>query len=293
MARASTQRKRRTRPPTQRSAKSAEDLIFFPKLRRRAKWVFLLLAIAFGGGFLIFGVGAGGSGIGDYVADLLNRPVSTDGPGLEEAREAVAENPENAQARLALARAAQREGQIDEAIGAYERYRAIRPRDEDALRSLSALYGQKVAEAQRRAAVATNEAQEASLPQTFAPEDSPFLQEITGNAISERVSARAEARAQAANAEAQRLSNLQLDIYRDLILLVDDEPLLFLQLAQASENAQDYESAVAAYEQFLELAPNNPNAEQIEQRVDALKTFIEQTGGGGTGDGSTGGSAGG
>ena len=51
------------------------------------------------------------------------------------------------------------------------------------LRSLAALYGQKVAEAQQNAAVATNAAQEASLPQTFAPEDSPFLQEITGNAI--------------------------------------------------------------------------------------------------------------
>jgi tetratricopeptide (TPR) repeat protein len=266
--------------------------MFFPKLRRRAKWVFLLLAIAFGGGFLIFGVGAGGSGIGDYVADLLNRPVSTDGPGLEDAREAVAENPQSAEARLDLARAAQREGQVDEAIGAYERYRAIRPRDEDALRSLAALYGQEVAEAQRRASIATNDAQEASLPQTFAPDDSPFVQEITGNAISERVSAQAEARAQAANAEAQRLSNLQIGVYRDLTLLVDDDPLLYLQFAQASENAQDYASAVAAYEQFLELAPNNPNAEAIEQRIDALNTFIEQTGGGGTGDESTGGSTG-
>ena len=267
--------------------------MFFPKLRRRAKWVFLFLAIAFGGGFLIFGVGAGGSGIGDYVADLLNRPVSSEGPGLEDAREAVAENPGDPQARLDLARAAQREGQIDEAIAAYERYRTIRPRDEDALRSLAALYGQKVAEAQRRAAVASSQAQEASLPQTFAPEDSPFLQEITGNAISERVTARAEARAQAASTEAQRLATLQLAVFRDLTLLADDDPLLFLQFAQASENAQDYESAVAAYERFLELAPNNPNAEQIEQRIEALKTFIQQTGGGGTGDQGTGGSAGG
>ena len=266
--------------------------MFFPKLRRRAKWVFLLLAIAFGGGFLIFGVGAGGSGIGDYVADLLNRPVSTDGPGLEDAREAVAETPDDPQARLDLARAAQREGQVDDAIGAFESYRALRPQDEDALRSLAALYGQQVAEAQQRAAVATNEAQEASLPQTFAPDDSPFVQEITGNALSERVSARAEARAQAANEDAQRLSQLQLDVYRDLTLLVDDDPLLFLQFAQASENAQDYVSAIAAYEQFLEIAPNNPNAEQIEQRIEALRAFTEQTGGGGTGDAPTGGSDG-
>lgn len=263
--------------------------MFFPKLRRRAKWVFLLLAIAFGGGFLIFGVGAGGSGIGDYVADLLNRPVSADGPGLEDAREAVADKPNNPEARLDLARAAQREARVDEAIGAYESYRAMRPEDEDALRSLAALYGQKIAEAQRRAAIASNEAQEASLPQLFAPEDSPFLQEITGNAISERVSSRAEARAQTAGAEAQRLARLQLDVFSDLTLIVEDDPLLFLQFAQASENAQDYESAIAAYEQFLDLAPNNPNAEQVEQRIEALKLFAQQQAGGGSGDASTGG----
>jgi tetratricopeptide (TPR) repeat protein len=291
MARASTQRKRRTRPPAQRSAKSAEDLMFFPKLRRRAKWVFLLLAIAFGGGFLIFGVGAGGSGIGDYVADILNRPVSADGPGLEDAREAVADKPNNPAARLDLARAAQREARVDEAIGAYESYRAMRPEDEDALRSLAALYGQRIAEAQRRAAIASNEAQEASLPQTFAPEDSPFLQEITGNAISERVSSRAEARAQTAGAEAQRLARLQLDVFADLTLIVEDDPLLFLQFAQASENAQDYESAIAAYEQFLDLAPNNPNAEQVEQRIEALKLFAQQAAGG-SGDAPPGGSDG-
>jgi tetratricopeptide (TPR) repeat protein len=254
--------------------------MFFPKLRRRAKWVFLLLAIAFGGGFLIFGVGAGGSGIGDYVADLLNRPVSSAGPSLEDAREAAAERPNDPEARLDLASAAQREGQVDEAIGAYERYRTLQPRDEDALRSLAALYGQQVAQAQERAAVASSEAQEASLPQTFAPQDSPFVQEITGNPISDSVSSRAQARADAANAEVQRLARLQIDVFSDLTLIARDDPLLFLQFAQASENAQDYESAVAAYESFLDLAPNNPNAPQIEERIKALEAFVEQSGGG-------------
>ena len=252
--------------------------MFFPKLRRRAKWVFLVLAVFFGGGFLIFGVGTGaGSGIGDYFADLLNRPISTQGPALEDAREAVAERPNDPEARLDLARAAQREAQIDEAIAAYESYRAMRPRDEDALRSLAALYGQQIAQAQERAAVASGEAQEASLPRTLAPQDSPFLQEVLGNSITDSIST-----------EAQRLSSLQLDVYQDLTLLADDDPLLWIQFAQASENAQDYESAVTAYERFLELAPNNPNAEQIRERIDALEVISGQGGGGGSGSGSDG-----
>lgn len=247
--------------------------MFFPKLRRRAKWVFLLLAVFFGGGFVIFGVGAGGSGIGDYIADLLNRPVSTGGPSLEDAREAVAERPNDPEARLDLARAAQREAQVGEAIAAYERYRTMVPRNEDALRSLAALYGQEIAQAQERAAIASGQAQEASLPRTFAPQDSPFLQEISGNRISDSISSQAQARASVASAEAQRLSGLQLDVYQDLTLLVDDDPLLWIQFAQASENAQDYESAVTAYERFLDLAPNNPSAEQIEERIKALEAI--------------------
>jgi tetratricopeptide (TPR) repeat protein len=266
--------------------------MFFPKLRRRAKWVFLFLAIAFAGSFVFFGVGAGGSGIGDYLSDLLNRPVATDGPNLEDAREAVQEKPNDPQARLDLATAAAREGELDEAIAAYERYRTMRPDDADALRSLASLYAQKIGEAQDRANIASNEAAEASLPKTFAPDDSPFLQEILGNEITDSVSAQAEARAQAANAEVQSNAILQQNVLADLTELVDDEPLLFLQYAQAAETAQDYETAITAYEAFLEKAPNNANAELIEQRVESLKVIagVDQ---GGTGDDAAGGSGGG
>jgi tetratricopeptide (TPR) repeat protein len=266
--------------------------MFFPKLRRRAKWVFLFLAIAFAGSFVFFGVGAGGSGIGDYLSDLLNRPVATDGPNLEDARAAVQENPDDPEARLDLATAAAREGEVDEAIAALERYRTMRPEDADALRTLASLYGQKIGEAQTRADIASSEAAEASLPKTFAPEDSPFLQEILGNEITDSVSAQAQARAQAANAEVQSNAILQQNVLADLVELVDDEPLLLLQYAQAAETAQDYPTAVEAYEEFLDKAPNNPNAELIEQRIESLKVIagIDQ---GGTGDDAAGGSGGG
>ena len=263
--------------------------MFFPKLRRRAKWVFLFLAVAFGGSFIFFGVGAGGSGIGDYLSDLLNRPIGGDAASLEDAREAVQERPNDPEARLELAQAAQREGELDEAIAALERYREMKPEDADALRTLAALYGTQIAEAQQEATVASGEAAEASLPSTFAPSDSPFLQELLGNPISESISNQANARASAANAEVQSLSALQLAVFAELTELVTDEPLLFLQYAQAAETAQDYTSAISAYEQFLEIAPNNPNAEQIRERIDTLETISGVAGdanGGGSGDDS-------
>ena len=46
-----------------------EDTMFFPRLRRHAKWMFVLLALVFALGFVVFGVGAGGTGIGDIFRD--------------------------------------------------------------------------------------------------------------------------------------------------------------------------------------------------------------------------------
>ena len=179
--------------------------MFFPKLRRRAKWVFLFLAIAFAFSFVFFGVGAGGSGIGDFLSDFLNDEPATGAPSLDDAQKAVAENPNDPQAQLDLARAAQAEGDVQLAVSAFEQYRTMKPKDADALRSLAALYGRQIADAQQRAAIASNAAAEASLPNTLAPQDSQLLQEITQNRLTQAVSARAEARASTANSEVQRL----------------------------------------------------------------------------------------
>ena len=79
MARSSTKSRKRATPPARRPASSAEDLMFFPKLRRKAKWVFAFIALAFGLSFVVAGVGSGfGSGIGDYLSELFNRQPGTD-----------------------------------------------------------------------------------------------------------------------------------------------------------------------------------------------------------------------
>ena len=47
-------------------------MLFFPRLRRQAKWVFLALAIVFAGGFIFFGVGSGSQGLGDIFQGNTN-----------------------------------------------------------------------------------------------------------------------------------------------------------------------------------------------------------------------------
>ena len=58
--------RRRRRAQSAAPTHVAEKTMFFPKLRRQAKWVFVFLALVFALGFVVFGVGSGGGiGLGD------------------------------------------------------------------------------------------------------------------------------------------------------------------------------------------------------------------------------------
>jgi tetratricopeptide (TPR) repeat protein len=272
MARAQAQRRRRRAPShAQRSARSAEDLMFFPKLRRRAKWVFLLLAIAFGIGFVAFGVGTGvgGTSIGDVLRDIIGQQNATE--SLDDAKKKAAENPKDADAQLAYANALQARGRTQEAITALEAYTSLQPKDTDALRQLANLWGSIAAKARQDQQVATNQANLASVGSSIAAPDSAFLREVDQNRIAQALASQASVRASAAQQRAQASSARQQRVYESLTLLIPDDPSIFLSLGLAAQAANDIQSAIAAYEQFLELAPNDPSAAQVKQQVEFLK----------------------
>ena len=61
--------------------------MFFPKLRRQAKWVFIFLALSFAVGFVVFGVGSGGgAGLGDL---LQGSSGGTSGPSVSDAQKKI------------------------------------------------------------------------------------------------------------------------------------------------------------------------------------------------------------
>src|SRR5918999_5000525 len=96
MARADRRRTQRARAaPVARRPVAIEDPMFFPRLRKQAKWVFLFLALAMGLGFVAFGVGAGGIGIGDVFRDAAGGEGI---PSVSEAGPRVAEGPRHLEA---------------------------------------------------------------------------------------------------------------------------------------------------------------------------------------------------
>jgi tetratricopeptide (TPR) repeat protein len=245
--------------------------MFFPKLRRKAKWVFLLLAIAFGVGFVAFGVGTGvgGTSIGDVLRDIFSSSSSS-GQDLDSLREDAAKSPKDPSAQIAYANALQAAGQTAAAVAVLQKYTTANPKDADALRQLAGLWGAQATRAQNEAQAAAVVAAQATAGQTQAPTDSPFLQQVQGNKIAEVISTDANNRATAANTRAQNAYREAAKVYQDLTLLTPDDPNVFLQLGVASQSANDIDAAITAFKQFLALAPDDASAPLVKQQLKIL-----------------------
>lgn len=244
--------------------------MFFPKLRRHAKWMFVFLALVFGLGFVVFGVGSDqGTGIGDLFRD---GGVASDSPSVSEARESVQANPNSAEAQRDLASALTIEGETSEAIVALTRYTELRPRDENAFRELAGLHlteGNRLQQdaelAQLRANYLTggsNFSERLELPNGAALEPDPIVQAVTTEssaAVNAAYSAAQTAYASAATA------------YEQVARLVPNDPNVQLELAQTAQRSGDTPRAVAAYERFVKLAPDHPSAPIVRRAIRQLK----------------------
>ena len=247
--------------------------MFFTRLRRHAKWMFVFLALVFGLGFVIFGIGSDqGTGIGDILRDGGGQ--SSDAPSVSEARENVRENPNDLGAKRELATALEEEGRTEEAIDVLEVYVARqKPVDEDALRELAGLH---LANATRLA----QDAQEVQLRGQYLTFGSTFSNPLQLNdegttlgpdPIDEAITTYLSAQVNEAYTKAQTSFTDAVAAYERLAKVVPDDPNVQIDLAQAAQQAGDVTKAIAAYERFIELAPDDPSAPIVKQQIEQLK----------------------
>jgi len=244
--------------------------MFFPRLRRHAKWMFLFLALAFGLGFTLFGVGAGGIGIGDAFRDAAGGEGI---PSVSDAEQRVLDNPKDAEAFKDLATAHQAEGDIDDAIEALQSYVSLRPKDADALRELAALHLQQSTDAQERAQIyqyrSAYLAPGGIRDTIFQLKGSP----LTPDPITNAVSTRYENEIALASSEVEAASAAAVEQYKKLAALQPNDPSVQLELAQAAQSANDIATVIAAYEAFLKLAPDDPTAPEVKRLLEQFKQF--------------------
>ena len=265
-----------TRGGAKRStAPSIEDTMFFPRLRRHAKWMFVFLAVALGGGFVLFGVGAGGTGVGD----ILRGGGSSGVPSISSATKKTEKNPQDIQAWKDLSTALQTKGKIQEAIDAQNHVVALAPKDTDALRELAALNLSQVTAKQQEAQLAQIRAAYAGAGQSFPGSLlSPTGQSLLDDRISVVLNTQASSAVQKLVGEAQAASAQAVTAYKQIVKLTPNDPNVQLELAQAAQQASDTATAIAAYKTFLKLAPDDPNASVVKQQLKQLRQTSASSG---------------
>ena len=245
--------------------------MFFPRLRRQAKWMFVFLALTFGLGFVFFGVGGNLPGTG--VADIFRGNAPADGQvSASEARDRIEDNPNNAAAYEQLANALMTEGKTDEATSALETYVRMRHRDTDALSQLAGLYLSRATQLQGEVGEAQLALGEATAPSLFSPGlTGANGQEIAPDRISEARTAEANQRYTDAYTRMQAAFTKAVDAFKRVAKVSPNDSTVQLQLAQAAESSGDIPTAVAAYRRFLELAPDDSSAALVRQRIEQLR----------------------
>jgi len=254
--------------------------MFFPRLRRQAKWMFVFLAVVFGLGYVIFNVGGTVQGVG--LGDLFqNLGQDTAGPSAGEARDKIKDNPNDPQGYYDLATALQRDGKNDEAITPLERYVKLKPRDRSALSLLAGLYLTQARRAQDDAARAQSELTEVTGGDLFTPgATSQFGQQFGQGQITQLLSTDITQRLSQAYTTAQEAYKNATKTYRKLVAAVPDDeeanqPSMFLQLAFAAQSANDLKAAIAAYKRYLVVAPDSPNETGVREQIKQLRAALK------------------
>lgn len=238
-------------------------------MRRQAKWIFAILAVVFAGSFVAFGVG---SEVPGGIADILQGRAPTTGPSVEEAQEKVDANPRDPEALRELATALQAEGRPDDAIPILERYSRLRPQDEDALRELASLHIARAGRIRNEVQAAQIRAAQLTPGAEFAlPPTTPLGQALADRPIQEAVNQTAQSGLAEELRQLEAAYRAAKELYQRLVVLDPDNPTLQLQLADASLNANDTTTAVAAYRRFLELAPDDSRAPLVKQEIERLE----------------------
>jgi hypothetical protein len=278
MARGAAQAKRKpAKPPPKRkrAAPTYEQAMFFPRLRRQAKWVFVFLALVFGVGFVAFGVGSGSTGISDILRGNFFGGGNSTGSRIKDAQKKIKLNPKDRSAYLQLSALYQQNGKIPQAITTLEQA----PSNYDVLSSLAGLYSgqaQQALNAYQNARVAIGQAN--ATPFDLGTLSQAFSQDLLAQSLQSNLSQAQSAalaalqkvvtsyrRAASAASDAASEAGAQLQIASAAVQA--------LQLGQAS----DIRIAIAAYKRYLKLEPGGAGATQVRRILVQLRAALPKS----------------
>jgi len=243
--------------------------LFFVRMRRSAKPMYVILAVLFAATFAFLGVGSGSSGL-DQLFSGLNI-FHHSGTSISSAEKATVKHPSDPASWRKLATAYESHNETDAAITALQQYTALKPKDVQAWNELAGL--------QMSAAESlVNDYENAYESEQLAAPSTPLLPKATsafGKALGR--SPIEQAQATTLNATVSNLATQTQTAYTNAVAsykrvakLQPQSANAQFQLAQAAQTAGDDPTAVAAYKAYLKLDPASSTAAQVKQLIKSL-----------------------
>jgi cytochrome c-type biogenesis protein CcmH/NrfG len=276
---ASAQRKRRPKPdPKQsKSAPAWEEQLFFSRLRRHAKIVYVLLALVFVFSFVLLGVGSGSNGISDALQGFFGRNTgSSVGSQIDDKQQAVARSPQDVSLYLDLAGLYQSDNQEAKALATLRKARQVAPKDLDVINRIASIYGGQAGRAadNYRAVYAVYTQNVTNAPGLDT--NSPLGQALTSDPYSQALQTQLNGAYSKVTSAYQKVAG----VYKQAAQVAkgtSEEPNALLQWASAAQSANDVPTAIVAYKRFLDVAPDNANAPAVRQTLAQLQASVGQT----------------
>ncbi len=229
--------------------------------------------------FVFLGVGAGGSGVGDYLADLFGSGPSTDTPSVSDARAKV-EDESRTTSRLGASSPprSRPKDRSPAAIPHLERFTEGRPEDADALSTLAALYGTRAQEQQAELAAGSGRRFGVGLLVGDHRPLEPARRKLLGADHTARTGEDRHSRQRAHPRDDVDLHEAGRHLGAPHGASARrGEPLPSARAGEFFAGATD--EAITAWEEFLELAPDDPNAPLVRRQSRALKANAPPDGG--------------
>jgi cytochrome c-type biogenesis protein CcmH/NrfG len=253
--------------------------MLFEKIRRTQKPVFIVLALMFGMGFVFLGVGSGTGGMNPL--DIFTNGGGS-GSGISDLSSKVKDNPKDATSWLALARAYQTNSQLTSALGAYQAYLSLKPKDPNVLIEAASLYDTYAAQQTQSAAGAQAKLQALQAMQSgtavsglkFANQFSPSL----------LVQMEAPYQTQVSQVQAQARGSLSqaASLWQRAADLQPTDSTLWRALAQDALQTQNYAGAVKAIKQVIKLEPGSQDHKQLVAYLKQLEPLAKSSQGAGS-----------
>jgi tetratricopeptide (TPR) repeat protein len=289
MARGAAQAQRKRRPQPQpkqkpkRKQQTWEDQLFFARLRRHTKWMFVLLALVFAVGFVAFGVGSGSTGvggIGDIFNSVFGKSTSGTDARIKDDQKKLAASPGDVSTAIDLSTLYQQKQQNSKAIAVLEQATKVKPKNLDLLNAIAGIYRNEASAARNEAAAAQNELASravtppgldinSSIGQALGADpltqmlrtkaNESFSKLTTAYAKTENAYKRAATAARGTSAEA----NAQLALAG-----------VAVEAVQITGQQSDILVAVKAYKRYLKLEPKGVSANQARQTLQQLQSFL-------------------